>query len=107
MKDLDKLKAAVSGVLGTDLPTQEGIRECIGLLRRSFPSVTDEEANELARWFEEVHGVKMRDGAALQDTGFEPWLEDVRLGTGSLLLEPLPQISGEQGLLRTCACHAG
>ena len=80
MKDLDKLKAAVSGVLGTDLPTQEGIRECIGLLRRSFPSVTDEEANELALWFEEVHGVTMRDGAALQDTGFEPWLEDARSG---------------------------
>ena len=80
MKDLDKLKAAVSGVLGTDLPTQEGIRECIGLLRRSFPGVTDEEANELALWFEEVHGVRMRDGAALQDTGFEPWLEDARAG---------------------------
>ena len=80
MRDLDKLKAAVSGVLGTDLPTQEGIRECIGLLRRSFPGVTDEEANELALWFEEVHGVRMRDGAALQDTGFEPWLEDARAG---------------------------
>ena len=80
MKDLDKLKAAVSGVLGTDLPTQEGIRECIGLLRRSFPGVTDEEAHELALWFEEVHGVRMRDGAALQDTGFEPWLEDARAG---------------------------
>ena len=80
MKDLDKLKAAVSGVLGTDLPTQEGIRDSIGLLRRSFPGVTDEEANELALWFEEVHGVKMRDGAALQDTGFEPWLEEARSG---------------------------
>ena len=80
MKDLDKLKAAVSGVLGTDLPTQEGIREYIGLLRPSFPSVTDEEANGLALWFEEVHGVKMRDGAALQETGFEPWLEDARVG---------------------------
>ena len=80
MNDLDKLKAAVSGVLGTDLPTQEGIRECIGLLRRSFPGVTDEEANELALWFEGVHGVRMRDGAALQDTGFEPWLEDARAG---------------------------
>ena len=80
MKDLDKLKAAVSGVLGTDLPTQEGIRECIDLLRRSFPGVTDEEANKLAFWFEEVHGVTMRDGAALQETGFEPWLEDARSG---------------------------
>ena len=80
MRDLENLKAAVSGVLGTALPTQEGIRECISLLRRSFPSVTDEEANDLALWFEEVHGVSMRDGAALQDTGFEPWLEDARAG---------------------------
>ena len=80
MKDLDKLKAAVSGVLGTELPTQEGIREYIGQLRSVFPGVTDEEANELALWFEEVHGVKMRDGSALQDTGFEPWLEDARAG---------------------------
>ena len=80
MKDIDKLRAAVSGLLGTGLPTQEGIRECIDQLRQSFPSVTDEEANELALEFEEVHGVKMRDGAALQDTGFEPWLEDARSG---------------------------
>ena len=80
MTDLDKLKVAVSAVLGTDLPTQERIRECIGQLRRSFPAVTDEEADEMAIWFEEVHGVTMRDGAAIQDTGFEPWLEDARAG---------------------------
>ena len=80
MTDLDKLRAAVSGVLGNELPTQEGIRRWIGLLRRSFPGVTDEAANELALWFEEVHGVRMRDGAALQGTEFEPWLEDARAG---------------------------
>ncbi len=78
--DLDKLKAAVRGVLGTDLPTQEGIREWIDKLRTSFPSVTAEEANELALWFEMVHGVTMGDGAALKNTEFEPWLEDVRAG---------------------------
>jgi hypothetical protein len=78
--DLDKLRAAVSGVLGTDLPTQEAIREYVELLRRPFPGVTDEEANDLVLWFEEVHGVRMRDGAALQDVGFEPWLEDARAG---------------------------
>ncbi len=80
MNDLDKLKAAVSGVLGAVLPTQEGIRECISQLRSSFPDVTDEEADRLAVEFEEIHGVTMRDGAALQDTGFEPWLEDARAG---------------------------
>ncbi len=80
MTDLDKLKAAVGALLGTDLPTQGGIREYIHQLRPSFSSVTDEEANQLALWFEEVHGVTMRDGAALQEAGFEPWLEDARAG---------------------------
>ena len=96
MKDLDKLKAAVSGVLGTDLPTQEGIREWIDVLRRSFPSVTDEEANKLALWFEEVHGVTMRDGAALQDTGFEPWLEDARSGLDPYYWERYHQLLGSK-----------
>ena len=78
MTDLDKLRAAVSALLGMDLPTQEGILDHIHQLRRSFPDVTDEEAEGLARWFEAVHGVTMRDGATLQETGFEPWLEEAR-----------------------------
>ena len=40
--------------------------------------MTDEQANKLALQFEEVHGVRMRDGAALQGAGFEAWLEDAR-----------------------------
>lgn len=100
MKDLDKLKAAVSGVLGTDVPTQEGIRECIDLLRRSFPGVTDEEANELALWFEEVHGVRMKDGAALQDTGFEPWLEDARAGLDPYYWGRYHQLLASRGFSR-------
>ena len=80
MTDLEKLRTAVSALLGTDLPSQERIREYIEQLRPSFPGVTDEEANQLALWFEEVHGVTMRDGAALQETDFEPWLEDARAG---------------------------
>ena len=80
MTDLDTFKLAVRGVLGGGLPTQEGIRATVNQLRSSFPGVTDEEADALALWFEEVHGVTMRDGAALQDTDFEPWLEDARAG---------------------------
>ena len=80
MTDLDKLKAAVRGLLGSELPTQEAIRRYVDQLRRSFQGVTDEEAQGLVQEFETVHGVTMRDGAHLQETGFEPWLEDARSG---------------------------
>ena len=42
--------------------------------------MTDEEAEGAVRWFETVHGVTMTDGAALQEAGFEPWLEEARSG---------------------------
>ena len=104
--DLDKLKAAMSGVLGSELPTQQGIREWIGLLRRSFPAVTDEEANELALRFEEVHGVRMRT-APPSGHGIRAMAGGCACRTGALLLGPLPQAVDKQGLLRTCTCHAG
>ena len=80
MTDLDKLRVAVRGLLGSELPTQEAIRGYVDQFRRVFPGVTDEEAQALVHEFETVHGVTMRDGAALQETGFEPWLEDSRSG---------------------------
>ena len=49
-------------------------------LRSACLGVTDEKAEELALWFEAVHGVAMMDGAALQEKGFEPWLEDAKHG---------------------------
>lgn len=78
MTDLEKLRTSVGALLGSDLPTQEGVREHVNQLRRSFPNVTDDETEELIRWLETVHGVTMKDGAVLQETGFEPWLEDAR-----------------------------
>ena len=82
MTDVEKLKTMVGALLvaGDELPTQEKIRDCINDARSVCPGVTDNEAEWLALWFETVHGVTMRDGAALQDTGFEPWLEDARAG---------------------------
>lgn len=79
MTDLEKFKVTVGALLGGDLPTQEAIRGYVGQLRRSFPDVTDEEAQALVRQFETVHGVTMKEGAVLQEAGFEPWLEDARL----------------------------
>jgi len=78
MRDIDKLKTMVGALLGSDLPTQENIRAHIGQARRACPAVTDEEVKELIRYFETVHGVTMRDGATLQEAGFEPWLENAR-----------------------------
>ena len=78
MTDLEKLRVAVGGLLGNELPTQEVIRKYVDQLRGAFLAVTDEEAAGLIHEFEAVHGVTMRDGATLQETGFEPWLEDAR-----------------------------
>ena len=80
MTDLEKLKTMVGALLAGELPTRETIRERIREGRSLCSGVTDEQAEELALWFESVHGVAMQLGAALQDRGFEPWLEDARAG---------------------------
>ena len=80
MTDLEKLKTMVGALLGSELATREKIREYIGDARSACPGVTDEHAEELALWFETVHGVTMMDGAALQEQGFEPWLDDAKRG---------------------------
>ena len=80
MNDLEKLRTMVGALLGRELPTQEKIREYVTQARLVCPGVTDEETEEVIRWFETVHGVTMTDGAALQEAGFEPWLEDARSG---------------------------
>lgn len=78
MTDLEKLKTAVRALLATEPPTQERIRELIFDARSMCPDVTDDQAEELAREFETVHGVTMMHGATLQEQGFEPWLEATR-----------------------------
>ena len=80
MTDLEKLRTMVGALLGKELPTQARIRELIDEARSLCLDVTDAEAEELALWFEAVHGVTMTDGAVLQEAGFEPWLEDARVG---------------------------
>ena len=80
MTDLEKLRTMVGALLGKELPTQARIRELVHEARPVCPGVTDREAEELALWFESVHGVTMTDGAALREAGFEPWLEDARAG---------------------------
>lgn len=81
MPELDSLKAAVKACLRIqpELPTQDAIRATIGKLRLAFSSVSDQEAENLAKEFEAIHGITMRDGAALKGSTFEPWLESARV----------------------------
>ena len=78
---VEDLRESVRAVLaGRDEPaTAEGIRQLIAMLRTAalFPQVSDDDAEEIARWIETIYDVSMTDGTTLQ-TDFEPWLDDAR-----------------------------
>ena len=73
MTSLEKLRTMVGALLATEVPTQERIREVINEVRSPYPDVTDEQAESLAREFEELHDVAMSDGATLKEE-FRQWL---------------------------------
>lgn len=77
---LANLETAVQGFLATGTaPTPESIRKLIGQFRViESCTVTDAEAEQLARRFETQHGVTMTVGAVLTEKGYEPWLEAAR-----------------------------
>ena len=78
MNEIERLRVMAQGLLAREFPTQERIREVIAEVRPACPGVTDAEAEALAIEFEEMHGVRMTEGAALQDPEFEPWLDAAR-----------------------------
>ncbi len=78
MREIEQLRLVVQAVLAQDLPTQSRIRDVIDEYRKTHREVTDTQAEELALEFESIHGVRMSDGAALQDPEFEPWLDNAR-----------------------------
>jgi len=63
-----------------DLPTADSIRETIAAMRFSpmFKTVTDDDAEHLARVLEERIGISMGLGAAVEDHDFKPWLNDAK-----------------------------
>lgn len=78
---LVNLDAVVSQLIsGQERPTEESIREMISSMRIAppFKSVTDEQAELLARQIEERIGVSMGVGAVVSDTDFVPWLNDAK-----------------------------
>ena len=78
MEEFNKLKLMVQSLLVEEFPTESVIRKVIADVRPVCPDVTDVEAENLALELETIHGVTMTDGAALQDPGFEPWLDGSR-----------------------------
>ena len=80
MSDLDRLRTMVKALLAgsNNLPTPKLIREQIEGVRAACPSVSDEEAEQLARDFEAIHDVSMSLGAILQEGNFEPWLDEAK-----------------------------
>ena len=98
MNELERLKIMVGSLLAQESPTQSRIREVITDTRRACPGVTDAEAEDLALEFEAVHGVRMTDGATLQDPEFEPWLDAARSGIDFYYWERYRRLMTEKGL---------
>ena len=98
MNDLERLRIMVQGLLAHELPTQARIRAVISEARPACPQVTSEEAEQLAIEFEEIHGVRMTEGAALQDPEFEPWLDAARSEIEFYYWDRYHRLMGEKGL---------
>lgn len=79
---ITQLDAIVSQLIaGSDkTPTEESIRAAISTVRMlpDFSSITDEEAERLARELEERVGISMGIGAVVGAVDFKPWLNDAR-----------------------------
>src|SRR5581483_8100453 len=63
-----------------ELPSRERIRDLIAALRKSpiCADVTDEQAENLALFFEATHGVTMTVGSVLTEESYHPWLDDAK-----------------------------
>ncbi len=86
---IGNLEFIVSAVLSMETrPTPEVIREIIQAERgrRQFvDTINDDEAESLARLFEEKHGISMGLGATVDAVDFKPWLLDAKVNG---LIEP-------------------
>lgn len=80
--NLENLETAVEGFLAKEPnPTPAGIRELIQKFRIiDSCSVSEAEAEMLARQFEMRHGVTMTIGSVLTEREYEPWLDAARAG---------------------------
>jgi hypothetical protein len=88
-EDIQNLEFIVSAVLALESrPTPEIIRSIVQEERgrRQFiDSVSDDDAETLARLLEEKHGISMGLGAVVDAVDFKPWLQDAKINK---LFEP-------------------
>ena len=98
-RELQDLRDMVSAWLAMRRPTPEMIREQIERVRRIYPTVSDEEAKNLALEFEHVHGVTMDIGITLEnsDSGFEKWLDEARSEIDFYYWDRYRRLLGEKG----------
>lgn len=78
---LSQLDAVVSQLIASqENPTEHSIRESIAAMRFSpvFATVSDQDAERLARELEERVGISMGIGAVIGEADFKPWLNDAR-----------------------------
>ncbi len=100
---LAMLRTMVGALLADEaLPTPEKIRKLIAQTRAvpDCHGVTDEEAEHLAREFENIHGVTMNLGVVLQEQeDFEPWLPaaQARAGIDTYFWDRYRKLLGQGG----------
>ena len=64
---------------GEFIPTPQLIREHISKVRALFHSISDDEAERLAKSLETIHNVTMSLGSVLKEAQFEPWLDQAKV----------------------------
>ena len=90
---LSNLENMVSAALANQQgPTAESIRELIRNLRPllMFESVTDTDAERLAKRLEERVSITQNLGSILIERDHQPWLDAARARIDPVLLESLP-----------------
>ena len=98
MTDLQRLEIMVQALLAseTGLPTPARVRRVIADTRRSCPTVTNDEAERLALYFEERYGIVITPAVALHDP-FTPWLDSCRAQIDPYYWERYRQFLGGKG----------
>ena len=89
LSNLEGMVAA--SVANEQTPTGESIRELIASLRQlpMFATITDEDAEKLAKRMEERVTVTQQIGSVLTERDHQPWLDAARARIEPILLGPL------------------
>lgn len=96
--DLLNLETSAQAVIAsTPSPTAASIRECIAKLRNAF-SVTDDEAELLARALEARHQIQIGESHVLTGDDFRPWLPGAKASIDPYYWERYRRLLVDDGL---------